>query len=877
MLLILTHENGDFDAVASLFAAHLLYPEGVPILPRRVNRNVSQFLALYGGGFGFVRQEDWRRQRVDTVLLVDTQSITHVRGVKQTVKVRVIDHHLPGELPADWQVRYAPVGATVTMLVELLQESGVALAPQEATLLLLGIHEDTGSLTYDTSTARDAQAAAWLMGQGAQLGIVRRFLEIPLTEAQQALYQRLQAGTEWLMLEGQSVLLATADAPPDFEDEISSVVHRMRDALVPDGLFVLVGLSQHVQLVARSSNDQIDVAALAARFGGGGHSRASAAMLMGQDLAAARRQLLDALPEVVKPMVKVAEIMSHGLKTVRETELVEDVAVEMQRLGHEGYPVVGDDGRLVGLLTRRAVDRTLGHKLGTLTVRQIMRAGAVKVFLDDSIERVQERMMEEGWGQIPVVTRQAPDELIGIVTRTDLLNLLSQPPRTGRQQDMRRRMAETLPRALWEMVQRISQTAAEQGAPIYFVGGLVRDMLLAKTPTDIDIVVEGDAIALVEHLRSRFGGEAHTHARFGTAKWMIGPDVWRVVAPEAALHAAPESLDFVTARTEFYAHPTALPEVARSSIKLDLHRRDFTINTLAVRLDGVHLGQLLDFYGGQRDLDQGVIRVLHSISFIDDPTRILRAVRLEQRLGFHIEQRTAELIADALPMLSRITGDRIRHELELALLEPEAAAILARLSELGVLAQLHPELGWSEAMAEALERIPAIWDEPIWRARRKPADAVVTRFMTWLLHVPAASQDAVMARLRVRQTTRADVVAARQLLAAARALPADAAPSQAAAAIRPYADRERVLVAVLAVLGDETPATAIVRRYQTTWSRVETALNGHDLIAMGLERGPLIGQVLDALLAARLDGQVASEADERALVREQLGDAYPSR
>lgn len=869
MLLILSHENGDFDAIASQFAAHKLFPEGVPILPRRVNRNVYQFLALYGGSFGFVRMEDWRRRKVDEVVLVDTQSLPNVRGVKSDVSVRVFDHHVPGKMPASWAIHYQSVGATTTILTEMLQSAGFTLSPEEASLLLLGIHEDTGSLTYDTATARDAQAAAWLMSQGGQLNIVRRFLDIPLTEEQQTLYARLQASAEWLTLEGQSILLATAQAPPHFDDEISSVAHRMRDALVPDSLLVLVELTQHVQLVARGSTDQIDVGALAAALGGGGHSRAAAAMIMDATLAQAREKVIALLPHVVKPMVKVSQLMSHGVSTVSVATSVADAAERMQRLGHEGYPVVDDEGQIVGLLTRRAVDRAMNHKLSDLTVHQVMRAGHVVVHPDDSVARVQQLMIAEGWGQIPVVADTPAAELLGIVTRTDLLNQLSQPVQPTRQPDMRRLMAEILRPAVWQMVQAISRVAALQGVSLYFVGGLVRDLLLEKPAVDIDMVVEGDAIALVQALQARFGGDVRTHTRFGTAKWLTDAHVWQAVAPNLTQDGVPDTVDFVTARTEFYARPTALPEVARSSIKLDLHRRDFTINTLAVRLDGAHLGQLLDFYGGQRDLENKLIRVLHSLSFIDDPTRILRAARLEQRLGFTIEERTAELIGDALPMLARITGDRIRHELDLALQEAAPERALARLGELGVLRALHPQLRWHPETAVAFDCALALYQDPRWESELRSGDQVVIYFILWLLPLPLAVQRALMQRLRVRKTTQEDVENAGTLLRALPQLPPNSPPSEAARLIRPHANRARVLAAALAAsqAAGEREAARLIGRYQQVWRHVTPALNGNDLAQMGIERGPVLGALLQRLLAARLDGLIEDAAGEREMVR----------
>jgi tRNA nucleotidyltransferase (CCA-adding enzyme) len=400
--------------------------------------------------------------------------------------------------------------------------------------------------------------------------------------------------------------------------------------------------------------------------------------------------------------------------------------------------------------------------------------------------------------------------------------------------------------------------------PLYFVGGLVRDLLLNKPPTDMDMVIEGDAYKLVSRLKARYGGDVRSHARFGTAKWLLTPAVWRAIAPEALLDDMPEAIDFVTARTEFYTRPSALPEVERSSIKLDLHRRDFTINTLAVRLDGAHLGDLLDFYGGRRDLEQGQIRVLHSLSFIDDPTRILRAVRLEQRLGFTIETRTAELMQAALPMLDRVTGERIRHEIELALREADPVSVLRRLAELNVLVPIHPALIWDETIAEAVRRAQLLLNDPLWRETLQGESPAFIYFALWILPLSPALQHEVMDRLRVRKTTRDDVASINQILAGLALLPADARPSQVVHVLQ--GQPGRVLLVARTAVGEGPPAEQI-ERYYRQWQHIRTALNGKDLLAMGLKPGPQIGHILDRLLTARLDGEVADEAAERALAQ----------
>lgn len=881
MRLILTHENSDFDAVASQMAAHKLYPDTVPLLSRRLNRNVEQFLMLYWNAFSFMRASDWAKQRVDALILVDTQSVNSVRGVVSNPEIQVIDHHVDYEPKEDWAYQVEGVGATTTLLVEQMRHTGVTLTREEATLLLLGIYEDTGSLTYDTTTPRDVAAAAWVLEQGAMLSVVRRFLNIPLTPAQRELFDRLQAAVEWIDVKGQSLVVAAATVPDDFQEEISSVVHRLRDALAVGGLFVLVQISQDVQLVARSNSDQIDVGYVAEKLGGGGHSRAAAALVPKRDLEDVRQELMSLLSEAVQPGVKVVQLMSVGVQTIDADTTVEQAATMMQRSGHEGYPVIDPEAEtLVGLLTRRGVDRAMSHDMGRLPVSRVMKAGVVTVRPSDSIDKVQQLMLNEGWGQIPVLPQAetaANGRPIGIVTRTDLLNHLFQPSPEAAVPNMRRLLRESLHPALWHLVQVIGEVADELGMPLYFVGGLVRDLLLDHEPTDFDMVVEGNAMALAHRLRKRFGGDVHTHERFGTAKWFLSTAVWEQIASARVDNGAgaftdlPDLpfIDFVTARTEFYTEPTALPTVTKGSIKLDLHRRDFAINTLALRLDGRHLGELLDFYGGQRDLDEGIIRVLHSLSFVDDPTRILRAVRLEQRLGFTIEPRTAELMENALPLLNRVSGSRIRHEIELSFHEPNPVAVMARFAELGVLVQIHPGLAWHEETADHFVQVPQMVADEAWRQALNDESPVFVYFALWMVSHPLAVQRAVMKLLMVRKATREDVRACRRALQALRELPGDAPPSRVERALRPFPPRA-LLVARIAA--SDAQVVSWVEKYYREWRHVKTAVTGHDLREMGLPPGPRYAVILDKLLAARLDGEVNDASDEQALLAELIAE-----
>jgi tRNA nucleotidyltransferase (CCA-adding enzyme) len=873
----LTHENADFDAISALLGAAKLYPDAIPVLPRHVNRNIRHFLALYGAELPMVAVKDVPRGRIAHVVLVDTQSMVTIKGMGEDLKVQIIDHHpLSRDLKSGWQYSGETVGAVTTLLVERLIEQRCDVTPIEATLFLMGVYEDTGSLSYPTTTARDAHCAAWLLEQGASLDIVNEFLHYPLTDEQKELHELLRDNAENYTFAGQSVVV-TAVRFRCYVQEVSVLAHRLRDLWEPAGLFLLVAFptstpgEHQVQLIARATNDAIDVGAIASGLGGGGHSRASAALIRDMSLEEARERLLALLAEHVQPTVVVRQIMSFGVRTVHPGMTVAQAAELMRRYGHEGFPVL-QGGRVVGMLSRREIDRAMHLGLENAAISMYMTKGEILVRPDDAIEVLQGVMVEHGVGQVPVVS--AEGNVLGIVTRTDLIELLLGVPNGGnqrsRRQEITRKLQEMVDGQKLSLLWQAADAAQELGYTLYIVGGFVRDLLLRRENFDTDLVVEGDAIVLAKKLANDFGGRVRAHARFGTAKW---------------IRDGGESLDFVTARTEFYAHPTALPQIERSSIKQDLHRRDFTINTLAIRLDRDHRGDLLDFYGGEQDLRDGVIRVLHSLSFTEDPTRILRAVRLEQRLDFRIEPRTQELISDALGLLARVSGERIRHEFYQLFQEQEPEAGLTRMEELGVLRQIHPGLrcdGWLQAKFRTLREVMPEWYEQSWRpdiiqedhdalhGMALPTDNahhMYLALLTYRLILPEL--DTLATRLKL---VRDDV----ELLHMAAALRdkierfqiGDVRPSEVYHLLAPYSG-PAILVTWVAT--DSRGVRQYLSRYWEDYRHVRTVLTGDDLKAMGITPGPIFRQILDALRDARLDQEISSEAQERQLVRELLG------
>ena len=863
MQIILTHEQADFDALAAMLGAYLLYERATPTLPRRMNRNVRAFLTLYGAELPFVDPRDLPNQPVERVILVDTQAMVSIRGVSAETQVDVIDHHpLREGLPANWTVSTQATGATTSIFVEELHEHDIPLSPVYATLLLLGIYEDTGSLTYGQTSSRDLRAAALLLEQGASLRIAADFLNHPLSLAQQALYDRLRASVEYLPIHGHTIVIATGHAQ-DMDEEFSSITHRLRDLLDPDAIFVLVTSHGGVQLIARSNSENIDVAAVVTHFGGGGHERAAAGLVRGRDLESLRLELIELLPEIVRPAVTVAQIMSRGAQVLAPDTPVEEAARRMSRYGYEGYPVV-QSGKIVGLLTRRAVDRAMSHNYAK-PVSSLMEAGGYSVNPTDSLEHLQRLVAETGWGQMPVVDPKS-GAVIGIVTRTDLLKNLAPGPKSTAKMSLVSKLESALPADRLALLKIIAEAAREQHAALYVVGGFVRDLLLERPGLDFDLVVEGDAIALARLLATRYGGRVTGHSRFGTAKWHLDDRSGNAVKSKTSV-AGLLSVDLVSARTEFYTHPSALPTVERGSIKLDLHRRDFTINTLALRLDGTHYGELHDYWGGLDDLRTGLVRVLHSLSFVDDPTRILRAVRFEQRFAFCIEERTMQLLLEARSLIERLSGDRLRHELNNILDTAFAPQTLSRLSSLGLLSAIHPALSCDDWLYSHLESLQELEIAPEWGVI---GDRQTLRrnlgYILWMIQLMPEQADPVTRRLKLPAQLSSIILAACGLWRDRQ----DLALSQPGQVVSRLEDVPALSRFALYLATSDAQLKQVLHLYITDWQHIHPTIDGRALRDLGIAPGPVYKHLLGELRTAWLDGRVSNPEQEKVFLQELL-------
>ena len=397
------------------------------------------------------------------------------------------------------------------------------------------------------------------------------------------------------------------------------------------------------------------------------------------------------------------------------------------------------------------------------------------------------------------------------------------------------------------LLRDISSLSAELNMPCYLVGGSVRDILLEQPINDLDIVLEANAIEFGNALVKKIGGRLTTHPKFHTAIWHL---------PESlADHIQPSFLDLITARSETYKTPGALPTVTPSTMEDDLRRRDFTINAMAIRLDGDHFGELLDPLNGQSDLKYGLIRILHPRSFIDDPTRIFRAIRYEGRYSFHLESSTSESInSTSLDIFRMLSGERIRHELDLIFEEEQALSMIQRLQELDTFKYIHQKLpDFNPAYSDFLEMDMGL---------DIPASRAALGYILWLMDL---NEDAILSisrRLEFTSELTHSVWAASQLK---KSLPflTNSKPSLWALALE-----KLPLLSVYVVYLDSGEGSLL--NYISFWRHVKPHTTGNDLKAHGLPLGPRYGEILTQLRAAWLDGEITNEKEEKELLNTLL-------
>lgn len=875
MDVITTHMNADFDCLGAMVAASRLYPGALMVFSGSQEKSMRDFfLKSTGYAFNFTRLKDIDLEKITRLILVDCQHASRIGPFaailgKAGLEVHIYDHHpdVDGRIEATGGV-VRTCGSSTTILAGLLKDKGESLSPIEATLMMLGIYEDTGSLTFPSTTVEDFHAAAWLLENGAQLNTVSDFITQELTMEQVELLNDLLHSMKKISCNGVEINIAHASREY-YVSDAAALAHMIRDMESLQVLFLVIGMANRVYMVARSRSPEVNAGEIMREFGGGGHNTAASATVRDLTLIQVLDRLEDILVNRVNPLRTAGDIMSSPVKTMVAGTTIDEARDLFIRYNVNAMPVISED-RMVGVISRQISEKAIFHNLGNLPVTEYMHTEYLSATPATPVMELKDYLAGHNRRFVPVFEG---NDLVGVVTRTDLLRYMHSGDRiTDLASDVipqRREVENKMRRALSPKIIKLLREFGEMGDElnyrVYAVGGFVRDLLLGEENLDIDITVEGDGIRFAGKFAAKYGCRVKSHEKFGTAV-ILFPDSLKV--------------DVASTRMEYYNSPGVLPIVERSSLKMDLYRRDFTINTLALSLGNGEFGRLIDFFGAQRDLKEKSIRVLHNLSFVEDPTRVFRAIRFEQRLGFHIATHTENLIRNAVRMdfLERLGGKRLLSELIHILREKEPSQAIERLAALGLLRYIHSSLRMTPEMLFHLDETRQIitWFELLYL--NKPFE----RWAVYLLAICSRLENdefmETCIRLAVSGHYRQKLSESRQKgLLVLEEMERMARKREQPSSSTLYRWLKELPVETLLHMMSRTGKDEVRRQislFFTHLCNVRTTINGNDLKKLGIPKGPLYSMILGAILDARLDEKVTNH-DEELLLAKKLAANLP--
>ena len=873
MDVITTHLHADFDAMASMIAARKLYPDAVLVFSGSQEKNLREFLVQSGEYLcDFQRIKNIPLHEVERLILVDTRQPGRIGKFAECLKnpeieVHIFDHHPAGDddLKGDVEI-VRQVGSTATIFAHLFQEKKIIITKDEATLMAMAIHEDTGSFTFDTTTPEDLTAMAWLLSQGANLHAVSQLISHEMSADEVTLLNDLIKSATTYTMQGIDVVVAQLSVN-EYIDEFSLLVRRFMDMENLNNLFAVARMGSRIYVIARSRIPEINAGKIAMELGGGGHASAASASIKNMTLIEATEKLIQLLHKHVRPASLASELMSSPAIFVAPDILIFEANRMLTRYNLTVLPVLDAERKILGIISRRVVEKAIFHGLGEFPVTEYMSTDFATLSPSATLADIQELIIEHRQRFIPVVREEKVE---GVITRTDLLNILvndpanlpknllnpEQRPSSERNRNVNSLMAGFLDKKMIVLLRTIGEVAEKNRCAAYAVGGFVRDLLLHVSNSDLDIVVEGDGIYFARQLSYHFKGKVRTHEKFSTAV-VILPDGFKI--------------DVATARLEYYEYPAAAPTVESSSIKLDLFRRDFTINALAIHLNPDSFGTLVDFFNCQNDIKDRQIRILHNLSFVEDPTRIFRAIRFEHRMGFQIGRHTEKLIKNAVKMklFDRFFGRRFFVELKLILSEENPLSAIRRVAQFNLLQFLIPSLKLDPRLLSILEETHRAlsWHKLLY------LDEGCRQWMVYMLallaKVPARATFSFFKKFEVPERYR--LILMKEKVDAARIVRVLNRYSQ----LRPseiylllQGMTHEGLLYLMALTRKQAGKKA-VSLYVTHLRHVKTHVQGDRLKEMGYRPGPLFKTILNALLEAKLDGIVRTLEEEEEYIRER--------
>ncbi|HCB69644.1 MAG TPA: CBS domain-containing protein [Persephonella sp.] len=698
-------EGADLDAFSSAYGITLLYPEAKILLPHALSPSVRLTINRFKDLLDkkTIRKKDL--SKIDRLFLVDTSNIKKARQylknyLTEKTAIDIYDHH-PTKLrkSENLNLYIKKTGSATTIIVEKIREKGVELKPEDSTLLLLGIYEDTGSFTYNITTSDDLKAAAFLLERGADLETVRTILERRIDEKQINIVQQLIENIQYFPVKDKKIIISVAYSK-EYIPDISAHLHLIKPFQEVDAFFAIINASGKISIIGRSKTKDINVGKILSFLGGGGHYAAGSAMIKGMTTQEIKTYLENILIGEFYRDQKISNIMYRNVIKVEKSRIIKELKDIIQKV--PVIFVVNREGKFEGIALSKVLKESIRHGIDDISVENFVIDNVVTFEESMPVAEAEKYLINSSQDYFPVLRKGYP---VGIVSRNYLLKVLhgqvfdfekdifiTRERIKPKYLNYREKLQQHLPDDVIQELKKIGVIAKRSGFRAYLVGGIVRDIVMKRKNLDIDIIVEGDAIELVKKYAKENNYRYYYFEEFMTAQ---------VTLPSGL------KIDFATARKEIYEYPGAYPKVRKASIKEDLYRRDFTINTLAIEITEDNFGTLIDFFNGLRDIKDKVIRILHQLSFIEDPVRILRAVRFAGRFGFKIGKMTERLLKLAVDenlLLVAPTG-RVNTELSYSFNEEKATEIIYLMNRYKILHQLIPEFVFDDKREEVINRL----------------------------------------------------------------------------------------------------------------------------------------------------------------------------
>ena len=853
MQVIFISEGADLDALSTAFGITLINPEAKILLPDAVSSSFRLAVKRFENKLKDKMIKINNLKKINVLYLADTNNYKAALKklsdfIDENTKVIIYDHHpIRSKLPKNIEKHIKKTGSASTIVVYQLKRNKIQLSSDDATILILGIYEDTGNFTYNTTTEKDLRAAAYLIEKGADLETVKNIIEERIDQQQISIIHQLVENLQYFFLKNKKIIFSFAYSDRYIPD-ISGFLHMIKPLQEADAFFVMINEKGKTSIIARSKRKEIDVGKIMSYLGGGGHFAAASATVKGLTVQEIKNYIESVLLSEAYKEKTISEFMSREIITVNKDTQIQEIKEELDKA--PVVFVVDKKGKFLGIALSRVLKESLRHGIKDVKIENFIIDSIITFEPSTRLSEAEKTITTSSQEYFPVLENGKP---VGVINRTYIIKILhgqvfdsekdifiSRERIKPKFLNFEKNLRKYLPDHIITHLEEIGKLSKKLGYSTYLVGGIVRDIVMSKKSLDIDLIVEGDAVKLSKEYAKLKKIPVHTFEEFMTAQLTLETG---------------EKIDLATARKETYTHPGAYPKVEKATIKEDLYRRDFTINTLAIEITEGKFGILIDFFNGLKDIKDRMIRILHQLSFIEDPIRILRALRFAGRLGFKLGKPTEKLLKLAVDedMLSVAPAGRINIELNYSLNEEKVIDILMLMNRYRVLHSLFPDFYMDEKREEILNRLrdTIISFEMFFGIK---IDRVSNYLLALMYHLPFDISYKILQKYHFSKSVKffEEYLDARDLF--------QKIPRKDSQLYKKIKFIKKDILVYICASSDIELSERIIRILKKEEEK-DLLLSGKDLKEMGIPPSPVYKKILDDVFKKYLDGEIKTKKE----------------